>query len=76
MENTIRVKDHPLVALGNRNIQSQDEYYFLNSDYVQEYYWDIEKDYRADGLLCPDSVDLMIANESFCDDDDDDDLPF
>ena len=26
MENTIRVQDHPLVALGNRNIQSQDEY--------------------------------------------------
>ena len=24
MDNTIRVQDHPLVALGNRNIQSQE----------------------------------------------------
>lgn len=29
MENTIRVQDHPLVALGNRNVQTINEYKYF-----------------------------------------------
>ena len=66
MENTIRVQDHPLVALQNRNIQAQDEYH-----YFEEMSYDIDKDIYSDGLLSP--MDLLMS-ELF--DEDEDDLPF
>lgn len=34
MDNTIRVQDHPLVALGNRNVQAIDEYNYFESEYL------------------------------------------
>lgn len=41
MENTIRVQDHPLVAVGNRNIQAQDEYnYVVHHEEMQQEYLD------------------------------------
>ena len=70
MKNTIRVQDHPLVAVGNRNVQTINQY-----KYFEEKYYDIDKDWYADGLLRPDSVEMMVANDSFYDDDIDD-LPF
>ena len=70
MQNTIRVQDHPLVAVAHRNVLTINEY-----KYFEEMSYDIDKDWYADGLLCPDSVDLMIANDSFYDGDIDD-LPF
>ena len=66
MENTIRVQDHPLVAVGNRNVQTIAEY-----KYFEEMSYDIDKDIYSDGLLSP--MDLLMSELS---DEDVDDLPF
>ncbi len=39
MDNTIRVQDHPLVALQNRNIQAQDEHNYLNHISAEEQFY-------------------------------------
>ncbi len=64
MENTIRVKDHPLVALGNRNIQSQDEYNYV------VYQEEMQKEY----LDYMNTITPFVGGISF--DDVDDNLPF
>lgn len=64
MKNTIRVQDHPLVALGNRNIQSQDEYNYV------VYHEEMQKEH----LDYMTSITPFVGNVLF--DDVDDDLPF
>lgn len=52
MDNTIRVQDHPLVALQNRNIQAQDEYNYWNHMTAEEQFnYDFEN-----GLIDPGPV--------------------
>tara|TARA_R100001509_G_C4691497_1_gene156990 strand:- start:71 stop:271 length:201 start_codon:yes stop_codon:yes gene_type:complete len=40
MENTIRVQDHPLVALGNRNLQTIAEHAVAQSELFEEMHYD------------------------------------
>lgn len=66
MKNTIRVQDHPLVAVANRNVQTIAEH-----KYFEEKYYEIDKDLYADGLLSP--MDVLMSEVS---DEDMDDLLF
>jgi len=57
MKNTIRVQDHPLVAVANHNVQTIADY-----KYFEEKYWDIEEVY-ADGVTCSCSVSELFDDE-------------